>query len=200
MTPDERNLLTQFLNDLTQYQNVAKDPEAFSMIQQALSRSPDAGYVLVQHAIISDQALHAAQAHIVDLENQLAAARPQYQPQGGFLGGALGGMFGGNRQQQPQYQEPPYQPQYQQPVYQQPQQGGFGSFLKTAGTMAAGVAAGDLLFSGVEGMFGGNRGGGGLFGGGGGGETIINEYNDNGGGFDNGGDFGGNDWDDNSGF
>ncbi len=197
MTPDERNLLTQFLTDLTQYQNVAKDPEAWSMVQQALSRSPDAGYVLVQHAIISDQALHAAQAHIVDLENQLAAAHPQYQPQGGFLGGALGGMFGGNRQQQPPYQEPQYQPQYQpQPVYQQPQQGGFGSFLKTAGTMAAGVAAGDLLFSGVEGMFGGNRGGGGLFGGGGGGETIINEYNDNG-----GGDFGGgNDWDDNSGF
>ena len=167
MTPDERNLLTQFLNDLTQYQNVAKDPEAFSMIQQALSRSPDAAYVLVQHAIISDQALHAAQAHIVDLENQLRAAQPQYQPQNGFLGGGLGSIFGGGQQQT-----------YQQPQYTQapPQQGGFGSFLRTAGTMAAGVAAGDLLFSGVEGLFGGHRGGG-LFGGGGN-ETIINEYND----------------------
>ena len=184
MTPDERNLLTRFLNDLTQYQNVAKDPEAFSMIQQALSRSPDAAYVLVQHAIVSDQALHAAQAHIVDLENQLAAARPQYQPQGGFLGGSLGSMFGGGQSQQT----------YQQPQYTQapPQQGGFGSFLRTAGTMAAGVAAGDLLFSGVEGMFGGHRGGG-LFGGGGN-ETIINEYNDY------GGDDLGNDWDDGSNF
>jgi hypothetical protein len=193
MTPDERNLLTQFLNDLTQYQNVAKDPEAFAMIQQALSRSPDAAYVLVQHAIISDQALHAAQAHIVDLENQLAAARPQYQPQGGFLGGGLGSIFGGGQQQQT----------YQQPQYTQappPQQGGFGSFLRTAGTMAAGVAAGDLLFSGVEGLFGGHRGGG-LFGGGGGNETIINEYNDYGGGMGGGmGDGMGDDWDDNSGF
>ena len=169
MTPDERNLLTQFLTDLTQYQNVAKDPEAFAMIQQAMSRSPDAAYVLVQHAIVSDQALHAAQAHIVDLENQLRAAQPQYQPQGGFLGGALGSMFGGG-QPQPQYQP---QPTYAAPP---PQQSGFGSFLRTAGTMAAGVAAGDLLFSGVEGMFGGHRGGG-LFGGGGN-ETIINEYND----------------------
>ena len=195
MTPDERNLLTQFLNDLNQYQNVAKDPEAWSMVQQALSRNPDAGYVLVQHAIISDQALHAAQAHIVDLENQLRAAQPQYQPQGGFLGGALGSMFGGGRPPEPPYQQPQYQPQ---PVYTQPQQGGFGSFLRTAGTMAAGVAAGDLLFSGVEGMFGGHRGGG-LFGGGGGNETIINEYNDYN---DNGGDFGGNggDWDDSSNF
>ena len=197
MTPDERSLLTQFLNDLTQYQNVAKDPEAWSMVQQALSRSPDAAYVLVQHAIISDQALHAAQAHIVDLENQLAAARPQYQPQGGFLGGALGGLFGGGQQPQPQYQQPQYQ--QPQPVYQQPQQGGFGSFLRTAGTMAAGVAAGDLLFTGVEGLFGGNRGGGGLFGGGGN-ETIINEYNDYNDG-NSGGDFGGNnDWDDGSNF
>jgi hypothetical protein len=191
MTPDERNLLTQFLNDLNQYQNVAKDPEAWSMVQQALSRNPDAGYVLVQHAIISDQALHAAQAHIVDLENQLRAAQPQYQPQGGFLGGGLGSMFGGGQPQQPQYQ----QPVYTQP---QPQQGGFGSFLRTAGTMAAGVAAGDLLFSGVEGLFGGHRGGG-LFGGGGN-ETIINEYNDYNDGGMGGGDFDDGNWDDGSNF
>lgn len=199
MTPDERNLLTRFLNDLTQYQNVAKDPEAWSMIQQALSRNPDAGYVLVQHAIISDQALHAAQAHIVELEDQLRAAQPQYQPQGGFLGGALGSMFGGGRQQQPpQYQQPQPQPTYTQAPPQQP--GGFGSFLRTAGTMAAGVAAGDLLFSGVEGLFGGNRGGGGLFGGGGN-ETIINEYNDySDGGMGGDGGMGDADWDDGSSF
>jgi len=181
MTPDERNLLTKFLNDLTQVTNVAKDPEAFSMIQQALSRNPDAGYVLVQHAIISDQALHAAQARVVDLENQLRAAQPQYQPQGGFLGGGLGALFGGGAQQ---------------PQYQPPQQGGFGSFLRNVGTTAAGVAAGEMLFSGVEGLFGGRHG----FFGGGGNETIINEYNDYGGDdFGNGGLDDGS-WDDNSSF
>ena len=183
MTPDERNLLTRFLNDLTQVTNVAKDPEAFSMIQQALARNPDAAYVLVQHAIISDQALHAAQARVVDLENQLRSAQPQYQPQGGFLGGGLGSLFGGG---QPQSQS--------QPLYSQaaPQQGGFGSFLRNVGTTAAGVAAGEMLFSGVEGLFGGHRG----FFGGGGNETIINEYND----YGDGGTFDDGNWDDNSGF
>jgi hypothetical protein len=181
MTPDERNLLTQFLNDLTQVQNVAKDPEAQAMIQQALSRNPDAAYVLVQHAIISDQALHAAQARVVDLENQLRNAQPQYQPQGGFLGGGLGSLFGGG---QPQAQSQPWYSQAQ------PQQGGFGSFLRNVGTTAAGVAAGEVLFSGVEGLFGGHRG---FFGGGGGNETIINEYNDYG---DDG--LGNGNWDDNS--
>lgn len=175
MTPDERNLLTQFLNDLTQVQNVAKDPEAHAMIQQALSRNPDAAYVLVQHAIISDQALHAAQARVVDLENQLRNAQPQYQPQGGFLGGGLGSLFGGG--------QPQAQPLYSQA---QPQQGGFGSFLRNVGTTAAGVAAGEVLFSGVEGLFGGHRG----FFGGGGNETIINEYND----------YGDDSWDDGSTF
>ena len=163
MTPDERNLLTRFLNDLTQVGNVSKDPEAFSMIQQALSRNPDAAYVLVQHAIISDQALHAAQARVVELEDQLRNVQPQYQPQGGFLGGGLGSLFGGG--------QPQSQPMYSQA---QPQQGGFGSFLRNVGTTAAGVAAGEVLFSGVEGLFGGHRG----FFGGGGNETIINEYND----------------------
>ena len=178
MTPDERNLLMRFLNDLTQVTNVAKDPEAFSMIQQALSRNPDAAYVLVQHAIIADQALHAAQARVVDMENQLRNAQPQYQPQGGFLGGGLGSLFGGGQAQA-------------QPFYSQtPQQGGFGSFLRNVGTTAAGVAAGEMLFSGVEGLFGGRHG---FFGGGG--ETIINEYNDYG-----GGDFDDGNWDDNSSF
>ena len=173
MTPDERNLLTRFLSDLTQVQNVVKDPEAASMVEQALSRNPDAAYVLVQHAIISDQALHAAQARVLDLETQLRNAQPQYQQPGGFLGGGLGSLFsGGQTQSQPLYSQAP------------PQQGGFGSFLRNVGTTAAGVAAGEVLFSGVEGLFGGHRG----FFGGGGNETIINEYND----------YGGNDWDDGS--
>jgi hypothetical protein len=59
-----------------------------------------------------------------------------------------------------------------------------GSFLRNAGTMAAGVAAGDFLFEGLSGLFGGHRGfgfGGGGFGGYGGPveNVTINEYNDN---------------------
>jgi hypothetical protein len=77
--------------------------------------------------------------------------------------------------------------------------------------MAAGVVAGDFLFEGLSGLFGGHRGFGfgGGYGGFGGGPTVenvtINEYgdsgsrddggswNDDGGGFDSGGG-----WDDNA--
>jgi hypothetical protein len=79
--------------------------------------------------------------------------------------------------------------------------------------MAAGVAAGDFLFEGLSGLFGGHRGfgfGGGPWGGGFGGPAVenvtINEYGndglrDDGGSWDNdlgsfGNDSGG--WDDNS--
>src|ERR1700693_2664055 len=83
MTPDERALLQRFLQDLVQTRGVAKDPEADAMIRDALRASPDAGYVLVQHAILSDQALHAAQDQIASLRAPTPwpqAAPPQPHP------------------------------------------------------------------------------------------------------------------------
>ena len=71
MTPDERALLQRFLQDLVQTRGANKDAEADSMIRDALRASPDAPYVLVQHAILSDQALHAAQDQIAYLQEQL---------------------------------------------------------------------------------------------------------------------------------
>jgi hypothetical protein len=206
MTPEERNLLTSFLRDLDQARGGQKDPEADSMIIQVLSRNPDAAYLLVQHTILADQALHAAQARIAELENAARGAEPQG---GGFLGGGSGPW---SQPQQPaaepapKYYDPQYapqqpqyaQPQYAQPQYAQPQQpyapppaspfstgGGLGSFLRTAGTTAAGVVGGEMLFEGLSGMFGGHHGGGfgGGYGGGfGGGAPVenvtVNEYND----------------------
>src|ERR1700722_15910091 len=123
MTPDERNLLQQFLQDLVQTRGVAKDAEAAGMIDQALRASPDAGYVLVQHAIMSDQALHAAQEQIAALQQQAQAA-PAAQPTS-FLPSA------------PAAWSPPPAAQY---VGSGPfsSGGGLGSFLRSAGTMAAG--------------------------------------------------------------
>ena len=74
--------------------------------------------------------------------------------------------------------------------------GGLGSFLRSAGTTAAGVAGGELLFSGLSDLFG-HRGGG-MFGGGGQGfmggpeEVVVNNYGD-----DDRGDDGDNGADDN---
>ncbi len=220
MTPDEKSLLGRFLQDLTQARGGLKDAEASDLIDRSLRANPDAAYLLVQHAIIADQALHAAQDRISQLEGQLQGSQPSGQGasgQGGdsFLGG--GGPWQSGQQSYPQqgyaqqgyaqqgYPQQAYAQQPPQPAYQPPPQrggllgglfgggqpaqpGGFGSFLRTAGTTAAGVAGGEFLFSGLSNMFGGGRGGG--FGGGYGGQenVTINEYGDGGGqGFDGGG-------------
>jgi len=156
MTPDERNILQQFLQDLSQTRGAAKDPDADAMIGQAIRSNPDAAYLLVQHAIIADQALHAAQAQIEQLESQSAPATPS-QPS--FLGAAQS------------YQPQPYQSQQEQPYQGQAYQAyqgqaqapvksspfaansGLGGFLRSAGTMAAGVAGGEFLAQGLSNIF-----------------------------------------------
>ncbi|HEY2660128.1 MAG TPA: DUF2076 domain-containing protein [Caulobacteraceae bacterium] len=202
MTPDERALLTRFLSDLAQVRGAAKDPEAAALIDQAVASQPDATYLLVQHSLLADQALHTAQERIADLEAQLRA--PVQQPaQSSFLGGAAASPWS-------QPQSASYQPAYQTAA--PPTQGsgffgggapaapgGFGSFLRNVGTTAAGVAGGEFLFSGLSNLFGGGHSGG-FFGGGYGGQPMenvtINNYGDDG---DDRGDSG-DDWsDDNSG-
>ena len=209
MTPEERTLLTQFLTDLTQARGVAKDPEAASMIENAVRANPDGAYVLVQHALLADQALHQAQGQIAQLQQQLQQGQPQ--PSSSFFGGA--GL--GPRTAQPDYQtqsQTPWGQAAAPPAQSQPffgggqpsgglggifggGGGGLGSFLRTAGTTAAGVAGGEMLFSGLSNIFGGHHGGGfggGGFGGGGWGggpeveNVTINEYGDGdgGGGYD----------------
>jgi hypothetical protein len=174
MTPQERALLTRFLMDLNNTPAGLKDAEAAAMIDQAIAARPDAAYVLVQHAIMADEALHRAQAELAQLRAQ---TQTQSAPSG-FLGSAVPPAGG-----DPWTQTAP------QPQYAQPQAapgglfgggGGLGSFLRNAGATAAGVVAGDMLFSSLGGLFGGRHGFGGGFGGGG--ETVIvNNYNDDGG-------------------
>jgi hypothetical protein len=203
MTPDERTLLQNFLRDLGASRPAQKDGEADRMISDALRASPDAAYVLVQHALLSDQALHAAQDQIAQLQAQLSSVpAPAPQPAGFIAGGPspwARAAAAPDQYAQPQYAPPPY-------AQAQPQGGGFfgpGSFLRGAGTTAAGVAGGALLFDGLSNLFGGRHEGfGGGFGGFGGGgfggqpQEIIenNYYGDQGGGGDlGGGDQG--DWD-----
>ena len=204
MTPQERDLLSRFLDDLARSNPGPKDREAADQIDRALTSNPDAAYVLVQHAILSDQALHAAQDRIAELERGGGPA-----PEPSFLGAAFGkaptnpatGPFGGGTSVPPTSQpgggffgqSPSAQASYAQPWGgDRPGPfsggGGVGNFLRSAGTTAAGVAGGAFLFEGLSNMFGGHRGGG--FGGGQGfmgGPTenvTINEYGDRDGGRD----------------
>jgi hypothetical protein len=135
MTPDERNILQAFLADLSSTPAPARDPEADAMIQAAVQKNPGAVYLLVQHAILADQALHAAQAQL--------QAQQQAQPAATFLPTAS-----------PQSLSPWAGPAGA-PVQSSPfaANSGLGSFLRSAGQMAAGVAVGDLLAQGISNIF-----------------------------------------------
>ena len=51
MTPQERELLTGFLEQMTQAQAGRKDTEAEALIRNAAARQPDALYLLTQRAL-----------------------------------------------------------------------------------------------------------------------------------------------------
>ncbi|WP_174299425.1 DUF2076 domain-containing protein [Caulobacter sp. S45] len=142
MTPDERNLLQRFLSDLEATRGASKDPDADGLINVALRSNPDAPYLLVQHAILADQALQVAQQRIEALEQQQAPARAPVS----FLGGG-----GQPVQPQPQsgyWNQPPPQPQ--SPLSPG---SGLGGFLRSAGTLAAGMAGGEFLAQGLSNLF-----------------------------------------------
>ena len=100
------------------------------MIARALSSNPDAAYLLVQHAIVADQSLHAAQQRIAELERQQQTAPASSG--NSFLPQSNGGAWG--TRQPESYSPPP--PDVRPGVFSGG--GGLGSFLRSAGTTAAG--------------------------------------------------------------
>jgi hypothetical protein len=169
MTPEERSILQSFLADLGQTPNVTKDAEADAMIADAMRANPDAAYLLVQHAILADQALHAAQAQLAGkaapssflaptasappapsvAPADAPAMAPVWGPRGGGSGGSGDAPYGG------QAYGGPWAGQGGGPIQSSPfaANSGLGGFLRGAGQMAVGVAAGDFLFQGIENIF-----------------------------------------------
>jgi hypothetical protein len=163
-------LLTDFLNQLIQARGIQKDPEADAQIQRALAQQPDAAYLLVQRALLLEQGLNNARNQIATLQDQLRSQQGQGQGGGKFLDANTWGN-GGRQVQAPQPPVQQYQPEYRQ-AYQPPYQpsyqqagpgsmgmgggflgGGLRGTLGTIATTAAGVAAGNFLFQGLENMF-----------------------------------------------
>jgi hypothetical protein len=172
MSPQDSQLLQEFLDQLVQARGVAKDPEAEAMIQRAAARQPDAAYLLVQRALLQQQALNNAKAEIDALQAQLRAT-PQAAP--AFLDPNAWGNSGTARPSSAApYQQPyqqPYQAPYQQPYPGQAQaqptggpggflRGGLGGTLGTVAATAAGVAGGAFLFQGLENLLGHHSGNG----------------------------------------
>jgi uncharacterized protein len=79
MTPQERSLLESFLAQLVQVRSVNQDPEAQRLIERAVEQQPDATYLVVQRALLLNQALEQAKVRIAALE-QAEAGRDR-----GFL-------------------------------------------------------------------------------------------------------------------
>ena len=183
-------MLEDLVRKVEETQLTEKDPEAEQLLRQGLGSDPDAVYKLAQTVLVQNLALNQARAQI----RQMQQTQQQVQPVRGtsFLGGLLGHRdppmpTPPQYQQVPSQQAPGYQapPQYATaPPYAGPGPSPAGSFLRSAATTAAGVAAGALAFEGIESLMRGFGHGSEEWSGGFSsgappvGETVINNYYD----------------------
>ena len=154
MNADESQLLTTFLSQLSQVSGVTKDPQAAALIADTVSRQPDAAYLLVQRALLQDQAINTARARIASLEAQLRSA-PAAASSGSFLDGGSNAWGRSVNAGVPSMAAAPTQ-YAAAPAMAAPHPGFFGggggSFLTNMAATAAGVAGGAFLFQGIENM------------------------------------------------
>ena len=143
MNPQERELLTTFLQQMSQAQAGQKDAEADALIRDAVARQPDAAYLLVQRAMGLEYALQAAQEQL------------RSNTRSGFLDSP--NSWGRSA---PVPAQVPLAPAAAQAAGQQVQAAAkpassWGSgMLGTVATTAAGVVAGSFLFQGIQGLMG----------------------------------------------
>lgn len=179
MTPQETESLQDFLSQLKQVQGIAKDPQAAAMIATAMAQQPDAGYLLVQRAMLLDQALATAQAQIKQLQDERERLTSSNAAGTGFLDPV--NAWGRSAHDAPraaavntdqrfgQSSPSPYPspPQYPAPGAVAPGPatpeaaparpgflGGGGGFLGNMAATAAGVAGGAFLFQGIGSLLG----------------------------------------------
>lgn len=178
MTPDDHRMIQDLFQRLAS-QAVDKDVQADRVIADAMRSNRDAGYMLVQTALVYEHQMEEQEARIRDLEDQIAQLQSRgtaaAAPAGGsFLGGRVGAGRGSvppvassqgspwqSAPQQPQYQQAPaqrggYAPQQAAPVAQAAPAGG-GGFFRSALQTAAGVAGGMMVANSLSGLFGGGN-------------------------------------------
>ena len=149
MNIQEREQLTQFLQQLKGAQLGAKDAEAERLIQETCCQQVDANYLLVQRSMLLGQALETAQAEITRLQQAQESSRGNNS--------FLGGNAWGNTLLTPAVGQPrsvglaPAAPI--PPATVNPSAWGAG-MLGTVASTAAGVVAGSFLFQGIEHLMG----------------------------------------------
>jgi len=159
MNPSDEKTLQDFLGQLVQARGVTKDPQADALIQRAVAEQPDAAYLLVQRALLVEQALGNAKARIAELERQTTKSS------GGFLDA---NTWGNSAQSNPSSPAPVQGAA--QGTAAPARSGGFlggagGGMLGTIAATAAGVAAGSFLFQGIGNLLDHNGAGAGAEGG-----------------------------------
>ena len=154
MTRDEREQLVRFLEQLAQAQVVRKDEEADALIRSACTRQTDAAYLLVQRAMVLEQAVRNSQSEIDRLQSELAQARnpsTAARTDPGFIDANSWGNSPASR--------PTSVPSLAPAPSALPAASAWGSgMLATIATTAAGVVAGNFLYQGIEHLLGKQQG------------------------------------------
>jgi hypothetical protein len=172
MNDSDRAALQEFLAKLKIARLPEKDPEASRMIDEVFQVQPDAAQLLVIKSLLQQRALDEMRAQIEDLQQELAQLQSQAATAPAQESSQDRGWFSrlmGAPARRPQASAPPppaysqgYSQGYAAPAYGAgPMQAPGGSFLGSIATTAAGVAAGEFLFEGIEHMLHGGRGYGG---------------------------------------
>ncbi len=156
MTPQEKDLIMAVAKRLRGAGAPQKEPEADALIRQEIGNQPDALYVLTQAVIVQEFGLRQANEQVTQLKNEVQQVRsqPQAPQKGGFLGGLFGGQGAAPVPQKTAAQSAPRAGWAQPGSAPGAPGGGFGDFMKSAATMAVGVAGGQMLFHGLSNMFG----------------------------------------------
>jgi len=164
MTPEEKNLLTDFLTRLSQAGAIQADAEAAMMIAKTAEQQPAALYLTVQRAVWLEHALKLAEDRIktLEAEKQNAGVPAAGNP---WLSSTWGSGADNGRVAVPPTRAaagmavPPAQG-YANPAYMAPPpayganpgfmsgggfMGGGGSFLANVAATAAGVAVGEMV-------------------------------------------------------
>ncbi len=182
MNTQERDMLNAFLAQLTQAQVGTKEPEADSLIAQALAKQPNAGYLLVQRAMQLDFVLQQSQAKVAELQAQLERQKPVAQasflndvhawgrgpsaPSAGLnsVSAAAPGPSAAPAMAKPATAGAPAASAAAAPAAAPAAATTpwASSMMGTVATTAAGVVAGSFLYSGIQSLMGNHNSSGGL--------------------------------------
>lgn len=150
MPRDEREQLVRFLEQLAQAQAVCKDDEADALIRSTCARQADAAYLLVQRAMLLEQAVQNSKSEIARLQSELEQAR-----NASTAAHATPGFIDANSWGNSPAAKTTSAPSLAPAPSALPAASAWGSgMLGTIATTAAGVVAGNFLYQGIEQLLG----------------------------------------------